>query len=129
MYLYVFVTKDSLETPFPVVTDQQQPQQNQKLLIHADQVHVASMLNVKKETELHLAHVCQDSVETLMLNVNQNVQPIQSVLPTKHVLGKSVWIHVQEFVGPMHLVQYQTIILLAHVIQGILEILLDTAQE
>ena len=64
-----------------------------------------------------------------MLNVNQNVQPIQSVLPTKHVLGKSVWIHVQEFVGPMHLVQYQTIILLAHVIQGILEILLDTAQE
>ena len=129
MYLYVFVTKDSLETPFPAVTDQQQPQQNQKLLIHADQVHVASMLNVKKETELHLAHVCQDSVETLMLNVNQNVQPIQSVLPTKHVLGKSVWIHVQEFVGPMHLVQYQTIILLAHVIQGILEILLDTAQE
>ena len=129
MYLYVFVTKDSLETPFPAVTDQQQPQQNQKLLIHADQVLVELMQNVEKEMEQPPAHVYLDSMVIHMWNVNQNVPSIQNVPSTKHVLIKSVLILVQEFVELMQLVQFKTTTHLAHVIQDILEIHLDTAQE
>ena len=129
MYLYVFVTKDSLETPFPAVTDQQQPQQNQKLLIHADQVLVELMQNVEKEMEQPPAHAYQDSMEILMWNVNQNVSGIQNVPSTKHVLIKCVLILVQEFVELMQLVQFKTTILLANVILGTLETHLDIALE
>ena len=87
------------------------------------------MLNVEKEMVLLLAHVYLDSMEIPMLNVNQNVQSILNVQPTKHVLIKSVLIHVLEFVEPMHLVQFKTTTHLAHVIQGTLGIHLDIAQE
>ena len=87
------------------------------------------MLNVEKEMVLLLAHVYLDSMEIPMLNVNQNVQSILNVQPTKHVLIKSVLIHVLEFVELMHLVQFKTTILPAHVILGTLVIHLDTAQE
>ena len=88
------------------------------------------MLNVKKEDKQQpLAHVYLDSMEILMWNVNQNVPSIQNVPSTKHVLIKSVSILVQEFVELMQLVQFKTTTHLAHVIQDILEIHLDTAQE
>ena len=90
MYLYVFVTKDSLETPFPVVTDQQQPQQNQKLLIHADQVLVELMQNAEKEMEQPPVHVYLDSMVIHMWNVNQNVPSIQNV----HLIGRAVTLNV-----------------------------------
>ena len=87
------------------------------------------MQNAEKEMVLQHVHVYQDSMEILMLNVNQNVPSILNVPPIKHVSIKSVLIHVQEFVELMPHVQFRTTILLAHVILGILEIHLDTAQE
>ena len=129
MFQFAYAIKDILATHSQVATDQQQHLQDQKLLIHADQVLVELMLNVEKEMEQPPAHVYLDSMEILMLNVNQNVPSILNVPSTKHVLIKSVSILVQEFVELMQLVQFKTTILLAHVIQDILEIHLDTAQE
>ena len=129
MFQFVFAIKDSLVILSQVATDQLQLLQDQKLLIHADQVHVELMQNVEKEMEQPPAHVYLDSMVIHMWNVNQNVPSIQNVPSTKHVLIKSVLILVQDFVELTQLVQFKTTILLAHVIQDILEIHLDTAQE
>ena len=129
MFQFAYAIKDILETHSQVATDQQQHLQDQKLLIHADQVHVELMQNAEKEMEQPPVHVYLDSMVIHMWNVNQNVPSIQNVPSTKHVLIKSVLILVQEFVELMQLVQFKTTILLAHVIQDILEIHLDTAQE
>ena len=129
MFQFVFAIKDSLVILSQVATDQLQLLQDQKLLIHADQVHVELMQNAEKEMEQPPVHVYLDSMVIHMLNVNQNVPSIQNVQSTKHVLIKSVSILVQEFVELMQLVQFKTTTHLAHVIQDILEIHLDTAQE
>ena len=62
-YQPVSVTKDLLETHSQAATDLQQPHQDQKSLIPADQVLVASMLSAEKEMELLLAHVFQVLME------------------------------------------------------------------
>ena len=129
MFQFVFAIKDSLVILSQVATDQLQLLQDQKLLIHADQVHVELMQNAEKEMEQPPVHVYLDSMVIHMWNVNQNVPSIQNVPSTKHVLIKSVLILVQEFVELMQLVQFKTTTHLAHVIQDILEIHLDTAQE
>ena len=129
MFQFAYAIKDILETHSQVATDQQQHLQDQKLLIHADQVHVELMQNAEKEMEQPPVHVYLDSMVIHMWNVNQNVPSIQNVPSTKHVLIKSVLILVQEFVELMQLVQFKTTTHLAHVIQDILEIHLDTAQE
>ena len=129
MFQFAYAIKDILETHSQVATDQQQHLQDQKLLIHADQVHVELMQNAEKEMEQPPVHVYLDSMVIHMWNVNQNVPSIQNVPSTKHVLIKSVSILVQEFVELMHLVQFKTTILPAHVILGTLETHLDIALE
>ena len=85
MFLSVSVTKDSLETHFQVVTDQLPHHQDQRLLIHADQVLVASMQNAEKEMELLHVHAYLVSEEILMWSVSQSVPSTQNVPSTKHV--------------------------------------------
>jgi hypothetical protein len=51
MYQPVSVTKNLLETHSQAATDLQQPHQDQKSLIPADQVLVASMLSAEREME------------------------------------------------------------------------------
>ena len=101
MCQFVSVTKDSLETHSQAATDQQQHHQDQKSLIPADQVLVASMLNAEKEMELLPAHVFQVSLEIPMCNVNQSAQLIQNAQQTRPVSIRNVWTLVQEFVELM----------------------------
>ena len=129
MCQFVSVTKDSLETHSQAATDQQQPHQDQKLLIPADQVLVASMLSVEKEMVLLLAHVFLVSMEIPMFNANQSAQLIQNAQQARLVSIRNVLTLVQEFVEPMHLVLSRITIHHAHVIQDIQETHSDTAQE
>ena len=83
MFQFVFAIKDSLVILSQVATDQQQLLQDQKLLIHADQVLVELMQNVEKEMEQPPAHAYQDSMEILMWNVIQNPE----FLASHHLVG------------------------------------------
>ena len=90
MCRFVSVTKVSLETRSQAVTDQQQHHQDQKSLIPADQVLVASMLNAEREMELLPALVFQVSLEIPMCNVNQSAQLIPNAQQIKPVSIRSV---------------------------------------
>ena len=90
MFLFASVIKAILEIPLPHATDQPLLHQDQKSLIPADQVLVASMLNAEKEMELPLAPVFQVSLEIPMCNVNQSAQLIPNALQTRPVSIRSV---------------------------------------
>ena len=70
----VSATKGSLETHSRAATDPQQPHQDQRSSIRADQVLVASMLSAKQEMELLLVYVFQDLMEILTKNANQSAR-------------------------------------------------------
>ena len=74
IFQFVSVTKDSLETHSQVATDLQQHHQDQKSLIPADQVLVASMLSAEREMVLLLVLAFLVSLEIPMCNANQSAQ-------------------------------------------------------
>ena len=125
----VSVTKDSLETHSQAATDHQQPHQDQKLLIPADQVLVASMQNVERGMVLQLVPVFLVLMEIPTLSANQSAQLILNVQQTKPVSIRNVWTLVQEFVELMLHAQSRITIHHASVTLVILGIHSDTAQE
>ena len=100
MCLFVSATKDSSEIPSRAATDQQQPRQDQKLLILADQVLVASMLSAEKEMELPPAPVTQVSRAIPMWSADTSAPLTPSVPHTWPASVTSVATRAQECVAP-----------------------------
>ena len=129
MFLFASVIKALLEILLPHATDQLQLHQDQKSLIPADQVLVASMQSAEREMVLLPVLAFLVCLEIPMCNANQSVQLIQNAPQTRPVSTKNVSTPVQEFVEPMLHVQSRITIHHAHVTLAILETHSDTAQE
>ena len=129
MCQFVPVTKDLLETHSQAATDHQQPHQDQKSLIPADPVLVASMQNAERGMVLLLVPVFLVLMEIPTLSANQSVPLIQNAQQIKPALIRNVWTLVQEFVEPMLHAQSRITIHHASVTLAILGIHSDTAQE
>ena len=87
------------------------------------------MPSAESEMVRHLAHACQDYLETLTLSANQSAPSTQSAQQTRPVSTRNVWIPALASVERMQLAELRVTTLFAPVIQDTPETHSDSVQE